>query len=351
MTRRILRVTSPAPRDVWEDVFRSDPEAIPFQSPQWLDSICTVKNYADASRLYEMTGNRLMILPMVSRKGLPSILTTAASMPHSWGMGGLISSQPVQTEDVAAIFDDLARLGFLGISLTPNPRMAQLWRSAAPHTAVRIPRRAHVIDLEGGFEKVWSKRFTKKTRAIIRKAEQMGVTIESDTAGKLVPIFYQLMLLSFDRWARRQHEPLLLSRWRSKRFDSLSKFQTIAHTLGDACRIWVARVNDVPAAASLVIRYANANSVRSVIDEDINLHTGANDLIKKYAIEEACQAGCRYFHLGESGMSSGLHFYKSRFGAEAYPYEEYRIERLPVTQADKVLRSFVKRSIGFRDAE
>jgi hypothetical protein len=53
--------------------------------------------------------------------------------------------------------------------------------------------------------------------------------------------------------------------------------------------------------------------------------------------------------MGESGGSSSLAFYKEKFGARPIPYAEYRIERLPLSAADAVLRDLIKRAIGFRD--
>jgi hypothetical protein len=55
------------------------------------------------------------------------------------------------------------------------------------------------------------------------------------------------------------------------------------------------------------------------------------------------------FHLGESGRSSSLSDYKERFGARPHEYPELRIERVPVTAADRAARSVVKRVIGFRE--
>jgi hypothetical protein len=78
--------------------------------------------------------------------------------------------------------------------------------------------------------------------------------------------------------------------------------------------------------------------------------TGANFLLHKVAIQAACDAGCASYHMGESGRSRGLGFFKSRFGAEPHPYQEYRLERLPLTAVDRAMRSAVKRVIGFRDA-
>ncbi|HEX2980122.1 MAG TPA: hypothetical protein VHO48_07650, partial [Anaerolineaceae bacterium] len=68
-------------------------------------------------------------------------------------------------------------------------------------------------------------------------------------------------------------------------------------------------------------------------------------------IEDACLAGCRYYHMGESGTSTSLSQFKSRLGAIAYPYAQYAIERLPITTTDRKLRGFVKKLIGFKDAE
>jgi hypothetical protein len=42
--------------------------------------------------------------------------------------------------------------------------------------------------------------------------------------------------------------------------------------------------------------------------------------------------------------------FKSGFGAKAYSYAEYRLERLPITSIDNYMRGSVKRLIGFKDA-
>jgi hypothetical protein len=85
------------------------------------------------------------------------------------------------------------------------------------------------------------------------------------------------------------------------------------------------------------------------MDKELAAQTNANDLLQKMAIEEACRAGCRHYHMGESGSSSSLAHFKSRFGAVAYPYAEHHLERLPLTRMDGALRQLVKRLIGFRD--
>ena len=140
--------------------------------------------------------------------------------------------------------------------------------------------------------------------------------MKCDTTGELVPVFYELLQSSIERWAAKQGEPLALARFHAKRQVTNQKFELIAKNLGEHCRIWVAWVNGTPAAAMLVLQQENVNNSRGAIDRVALGSSGANDLIQKLAIEDACRAGCRYYHLGETGNSASLAHFKERFGAE-----------------------------------
>ncbi len=312
--------------------------------------MCATGGYADASRLYETREGRRLVLPMARRAHLPHALATQASFPNAWGMGGLIAPGGVRTEEIAAVLADLARQPALRTLIRPDPLAGEKWAAAKPAGVIAIPRLAHVLDLQGGFDQVWTKRFTGTARTAVRKAEQSNLTVQCDTTGKLVPIFYDLFSRSLDRWGKQQHEPLWLARWRGQQRDPLRKFQVLAKTLGDAFRIWVAWANGQPAATILVLQGANASYTRGAMDKELAGPTRANYLLHQLAIEEACRAGCRYYHMGETGASAALAQFKTRFGATAYAYAEYRLERLPITNADRKLRDLVKRLIGFKDA-
>ena len=85
------------------------------------------------------------------------------------------------------------------------------------------------------------------------------------------------------------------------------------------------------------------------MDRDRAGPTRAAFLLQWRAIEEAAAAGCPTHHFGDSGTSSSLARFKEGFGAAAVPYADFGVERLPVTRADRALRTGVKRVIGFRD--
>ncbi len=343
-------VVSPVPRTIWQEVFDRDTEAVPYQSPQWTEALCRSAHRQDASRLYTFGDGTQMVLPLVGYRWLPATANLTGSMPWGWGIGGLVSTSPVTVEHLRAVVADLTtQARYLRLSIRPNPRAGDIWRAAMPAGAHRIARLAHAIDLDGGFDTVWRNRFSASTRKYVAKAEQAGVVVEADDQGRLVPAYYELFREATRRWAAQQHEPLLLARLRGRRRDPERKFAAIAQTMRDACRIYVAYVDGRPAAACVVLTYHNANAARVVLDRERVGRSGASDLMMKCAIEDACKAGCRYFHQGESGTSKGIADFKRRVGGTAYAYEEYYLERLPVTAADHALRTGVKKLIHFKD--
>jgi hypothetical protein len=331
-------------------VLAADPDALPAQTPEWTDCIVGYGGFEDASRLYELPGGRRLVLPMLRRTGRPHLLASEASTPSGWNFGGVAAPGGVRTEDLVAVFDDLVDRRVLRTSVRPNPVTGERWAAAASGRPVgRTSALAHVLDLEGGFEHVWNTRFTGNVRKSVRKALRCGVSVERDVTGRLAPAFYDLYELSLARWGRQQHEPLALARWRGRRAYSLSRLQHMMKAMDGAVRLWVASVEGRPAASMLVLQAANANYTRGAMDKELAGPVRANALLHRLAIEEACEAGCRYYHMGESGSSDALARFKSQFGARAYPYAVYHVERLPFTALDRSLRAVVKRGIRFRD--
>ncbi|MFB7874109.1 GNAT family N-acetyltransferase [Nocardia sp. NPDC056064] len=298
-----------------------------------------------------MPDGRRALLPLVRRTYPTGGSAILQSLPKGWGFGGLIAPDGVTAGLVSAVFDDLTATPALRIHFRPNPLDAAAWaEAAAERTGITaVPARAHVLDLDGGFDQVWRDRFKASTRTAVRRAERAGVEVETDTTGRLVPVFHALLQRSFDRWARLQHEPVRLARFRGRHRDPATKFATIAARLGMGCRVSVAWFDAHPVAAVLVLHGgANAHYTRGAMDETRAFPT-ANRLLHTVAIENACRDGCRSYHMGESGVSPGLARFKEYFGAEPYDYCEYWLERVPMYRADRALRDCVKRAIGFHD--
>lgn len=346
-------IARPAPRDVWRQLLVADPDALPTQSPEWLDSVCGETGAEDASRLYALPDGRQIVMPLVRRTYTPAGPVALESMPAAWGFGGPIADGGVDANIVWHVLRDLTIDRPLRLRVRPNPLHAAAWDAATRSVSglTAMPGQSHVIDLGGGFDTVWSSRFRPGTRTSVRKAERDGLTIVSGTSDELVAVFYELFERSLERWARFQHEPRAIARRRGHRRDPRSKLVSIAATLGEACRILVAYEGSRPVAAIIVLFSPNnAHYTRGAMDDSVASCSPANRLLHKVAIEDACRRGCGTYHMGESGRSHGLAQFKSMFGARAHPTAEYWIERLPVHRVDKAARALVKRWIGFRDA-
>lgn len=342
-------IISPAPRDEWRVVVAGDSSALPEHAPEWVDALCAAGPYRDASRYYRLFDGREFVLPLVRRTGVPGWGGSLLSYPAAWGMGGLVGAG-LDADVVRTVLADLREIGSQRISIRPDPLDFPAWSAVVDSSVTLISRRAHVIDLTGGADAVWS-RMSPTARRGTRRAERAGVRVETDRTGALLEDYYRLFLISVDRWAEQQHEPRPLAQFRARRRDPLAKMQMMAETLGKAFAVTLAYVDEQPASGSITLLGQTAHYTRGAMDKERVGATCAGDLVHWRAIQLACDLGCTAYHLGESGTSASLAQYKEKFGAEPFDYAELRLERLPYTRADQAVRSAVKRVLRFRDAE
>jgi hypothetical protein len=321
-----MRVISPAPRDAWLELVEASDQAQIFQTPGWLDCICAAGEYEDASRLYDLPGGRRFVLPMVRRRG------RLESLPHGWGSGGLVGNCRVEADDVATVLDDLT--GHRRALVRPNFHTATAWAGALPTAA---PHVVHVIDLRDGYERLQAERFSNLTRRGLRqarkRADEAGLVVETGSSPELVGALYDLYRIwTADRAARR-HVPRVVAEKLAERREPRAKFELVASRLGEGARIQVARVDGRPVAATFeLIQGVNAVQWRNYSDRSIAGPLRAAELLYALAIEHACEAGCHFFELGESGGVESLMAYKERFGAVGFPFAEYQLRgrvRLP----------------------
>jgi hypothetical protein len=329
------------PRAIWASVAANDPEVLVTQTSAWMDAVCRSGRWRDATRQYEVDGRRIVV-PLARRVPALAALTVDASPPTGWGFGGLIADGGVRAEDIEMVLADLTRRPGLRLAIRPNPLQRGRWENVA---GIPIRRRAHVLDLRPGTDAIWA---SMRARTQIRKA-QRHVDIETDTTGRLLPVFFDLLHLSRERWARQQHEPMWLAHWRGRRLDPLAKWRRIAAAIGDRCRVSIAWTKGRPAAGLIVLQERNAHYTRGAMDYELAAPTAASVGLQWKAICDAADAGCRWYHMGETGTSQSLSRFKELFGAQPHDYMEYRFERLPFTRVDRAARSVVKRLVGFQE--
>jgi hypothetical protein len=333
----------------WRRIYLADPFALPTQSPDWARAVSASGVYSVQSRHYVFPNGREAVLPLFKQNGPVGVSNGLWSPPSAWGFGGTLSNEPLGSSDIAQILDDVRRMRSLSVHIRPNPLHSIIWEQSS-RGWTRLPRRAHILDLDGGFDSVWRTRFKPRTRTAIRKAEASGVEVRFGNSPALIDAFYGLWQQSLRRWARHQNEPSWLASWRGKKRDPIEKLYAMSDAMGDIFRVWVAFHDEAPVAAIIVLQDRNAHYTRGAMNEEVAGDLMANYLLHSRAIEAACTAGCRFYQMGETGNSNSLSQFKSRFGAVGTPYYEYLRETLPLHEINTRARNVLKRMIGFRDA-
>lgn len=254
-----------------------------------------------------------------------------------------MATGPVYPQDIAAIFKDLVSQNYLRFSVRPNPLTADLWSQAQFPYSQKVERLSHIIDLRKGYDYVWEKRFTKRTRKSIRRGIRANLTIECDTTGKLLPVYYDLHMTWVENRARDRGLPPALMRIIHRRREPWARYEQVVQKLKGTGQIWVVRYEGQPVAASIELPFGkHVVSWRGVNDRRYANKMQTNEFLLHNTIQAACQAGCEFYHLGESGGVKSLMYFKERFGADPYHYAEYVQESFPITAINQRFHAVFK---------
>ena len=227
------------PRSDWAEVLAADPGATIFQSPAWFDAAMEVSGATDASRLYVLDDGRRLVLPLLRRQPVPGVALDDG-YPSGIGAGGVLATGGLCSDDVRVVLSDLMGSRAVTTRIKANHDAASRWQAGLVPGVSSAPRRVEVLDLEGGFAKVWDERFHSSARRAVRKAEKAGLVVERDTSGRSVPVFYDLYLEWIRRRAQESGLPASVSVRRARRREPVALVEAAARWLGESCRIWVA---------------------------------------------------------------------------------------------------------------
>ncbi|WP_433803610.1 GNAT family N-acetyltransferase [Actinomycetospora sp. CA-084318] len=330
------------PRTVHQEVYDADPDAVVTQSPAWSDALAA-RGHRDASRLHTLPDGRRLVLPLVGRTGL-----SEESWPYAWGYGGaIVEGGELTVADARYVLADLRRRPALLRSVVPMPLRGAVWAEAAGADATRVPYTAQVVDLAPGWDELWARGFRRQARNSVRKAERFELDVRRETGADPDPrgldVFRTLYAQSVDRWAADRGQPLPLARALAARRDRPGQVAAAARALGERCVVWSVLRDGAPVAANVVLHEPGTRHALgwmcAMDTTGIARETLATYLLHSLAIQDACAAGARWFHMGESDAGSGPEHFKRYFGAVAVPYAALRFERLPFSRAEQAARS------------
>lgn len=184
----------------------------------------------------------------------------------------------------------------------------------------------HLIDLEGGFDEIWTKSFDKSKRKQTKRAERMGVkVIESTSLGEAAR-FYDIYVSRVREHRGKIHYPqkLFIELVRNsgklvKLFLSYHENQLLG---GQLCFYY----------KDMVIAWYGSTTLES---RDVQASTG----LYAHCIRHACENGYKWFNLGGSIGKDSLMDYKMSFGGHPHRYN-MSVRRSPLGKAAGVLKKF-----------
>ena len=325
-TRTSADLISPVPRDIWHAVLRSDPGATALQTPAYFEAVLLATGGYDASRLYQLEDGRRLVLPLVRKRSVPGMKLNAAAFPGGYGHGGMLATGGLLARDVRMVVEDL-RGQALSTRIGGGHHTAVQWWAGRMPGVVEELRRVEVIDLAPGIDELKEHQFSSSVRRHLRKAQRVGVEVELDTTGRLVPVFHQIFRTWVERWAPTSGLPTVVARRLALRQEPLKKFETVAALLGEACRVLVAWHRGQPVAAAIMLVHGqHAIGWRSYSIKELAAPVSASILIQVSCVADASRSGCRYFDLGQSGGVATLQQYKNSLGATARLVVDLRVE-------------------------
>ncbi|MBA3907223.1 MAG: GNAT family N-acetyltransferase, partial [Pseudonocardiales bacterium] len=142
------------------------------------------------------------------------------------------------------------------------------------------------------------------------------------------------------RWAAHREQPLALARRLAARRDRPGQVAAAAAALGSNCVIWSVLRAGEPVAVNVVLTTTGHGiGWLCAMDEQLARETLATYLIHSLSLQDACEQGIRWFHMGESDTGSGAEHFKKYFGAVPCEYATLRFERLPFAKAERGARA------------
>jgi GNAT acetyltransferase-like protein len=334
-------VVSPVPRAVWREVMAADPDAVATQAPEWMDCLAG-RGYTDRSKLYVLPDGRRLVLPVAARS-VSGFTVTQQSWAYGWGYGGaLVEGGALDAASCRLVLDDLARSRALLGGITPMPLRGAVWDAAAGPAVERVRYTSQVIDLADGWDALWTKKFRRQARNSVRKAERFELDIrrEEGPDARGVALFADLYGQSVDRWAAQRGQPLAIARRLAARRDRPGQVAAAARALGGRCVVWSVLRGGEPVAVNVILATAHhAIGWMCAMDERLARETLATYLIHSLSLQDACERGIRWFHMGESDAGSGSEHFKKYFGAVPCEYAALRLERLPFARAERGARA------------
>jgi hypothetical protein len=225
--------------------------------------------------------------------------------------------------------------------VTPGAWDDGVWAAAALGHWHRVLLSAHVVDLRESSHSSHIDGMSASFRKRLRKAERT-FEIESDTAGRLMPVVDGLYRRAIEQWAREHWLPTAMARQLLMYRDPPERRVELVRRFGRNYRVWVAwRAGQAVSVIAVLSAGPAATFAGGVTDKAAAGNSGVGQLLHTQALETARNEGRSRYDLGSSGAPSHV-FFKESLGARAIAFHSYSFERLPITASERTLRTIAR---------
>jgi len=196
---------------------------------------------------------------------------------------------------------------------------------ATTHKAI-----THIIDMEPGFDHVWSTLFEKSKRRQTRKAEREGIDVVQASSPNDVREYYALYRQQVGKWKPRLVYPETL-------------FLKLINAGDNNVRLFLARANGRLLGGHLNLYFGDTVVAWSGVTTSDSRSLQASTLLYSTCIRHACDKGYTRYNLGGSLDKETLMEYKEALGGTAYSYQVHRW-RSALIRGASLVRRLLRRS-------
>lgn len=294
----------------YEEFLSCQPSAMFFQSWRYLTLLTDLLGAEQRSLLAIGPDSRIRgILPLFARRGPLGLVYN--SLPYYGSNGGILAETPEALVELVNHYNVVvSQPDVAAATLISNPlRDVDYAGLAHDVTDFRIGQLTPIAHSERHAEQLMGA-FHYKTRNMIRKAEKLGVKVETGTDG-------------LDFIAAIHHENMLEIGGRPKSPQFFERVPIYFRGESDY-RVYMARIDGVPVAALLVFLFnRTAEYYTPVIKREFR-DSQALSLIIFHAMCDVSQAGYSWWNWGGTWTSQeGVYRFKKRWGTMDKQYTYY----------------------------
>jgi hypothetical protein len=169
----------------------------------------------------------------------------------------------------------------------------------------------HLVDLTGGFDRLWSDSIEKQRKKRTRRAENSGITVRRMNSHNDLRMYYDIYSRRLTGWGERTTYPLKL-------------FEDLLERGGETVRLYVAEHDGKIVGGHFNFYSKNMVTAWNGVTTPESNHLQPGTKLYIECFKSACSEGFEVYNLGGSLGKQSLIDFKESLGGVRYTYDQYR---------------------------